>query len=118
METLLYHRTSSPAGLLFLAASPKGLVRLEFEARIQKLNPNKFQLQESAPAIAPYLRELSEYFAGHLRDFSFPLDLRWNRLPARLLAGTPKNSLRRNAQLPRHRPRHQAPASLPRRRHG
>jgi O-6-methylguanine DNA methyltransferase len=76
METLLYHRTPSPAGPLFLAASPKGLVRLEFEARIQKLNPNKFQLDESAPAIAPYLRELNEYFAGHLRDFSFPLDLR------------------------------------------
>ncbi len=76
METLFYVRMPSPVGPLFLAASTKGLVRLEFEGRVQKLNSRKIQLQESAPALAPYLRELHEYFAGKHRQFSFPLDLR------------------------------------------
>ncbi len=64
METLFYVRTSSPVGPLFLAASTKGLVRLEFEARMQKLNPDSTQLHESKSALAPYLRELNEYFRG------------------------------------------------------
>jgi O-6-methylguanine DNA methyltransferase len=76
MEILFYVRTPSPVGPLFLAASTKGLVRLEFEARVQKLNPDSIQLHESEPALAPYLRELNEYFAGERRQFSFQLDLR------------------------------------------
>jgi O-6-methylguanine DNA methyltransferase len=76
METLFYLRTPSLVGPLFLAASTKGLVRLEFEARTQKLNPAAIELHESKPALAPYLRELNEYFAGGRREFSLPLDLR------------------------------------------
>jgi methylated-DNA-[protein]-cysteine S-methyltransferase len=76
METLLCFRTPSPVGALFLAASTKGLVRLEFEARVQKLNPDATQLRESKPALAPYVRELNDYFAGERREFSLPLDLR------------------------------------------
>jgi O-6-methylguanine DNA methyltransferase len=76
METLFYVRTSSPVGPLFLAASTKGLVRLEFEARMMKLNPGATQLRESKPVLAPYLRELNDYFAGKRREFSLPLDLR------------------------------------------
>ena len=76
METLFYLRTPSPVGPLFLAASAKGLVRLEFEARMQKVNPGTTQLHESKAALAPYLRELKEYFAGERREFSCPLDLR------------------------------------------
>ena len=76
METLSYVRTSSPVGPLFLAASRKGLVRLEFEGRLLKMNPNTTQLHESRPVLAPYLRELDGYFAGEWREFSFPLDLR------------------------------------------
>jgi O-6-methylguanine DNA methyltransferase len=76
VETLFYVHTSSPVGPLFLAASAKGLLRLEFEARMQKLNPGATQLRESKSALVPYLRELDEYFAGERREFSFPLDLR------------------------------------------
>jgi methylated-DNA-[protein]-cysteine S-methyltransferase len=76
METLFYFRAPSPAGPLFLAASSKGLVRLEFEGRMQKLNPSAIQLQESKTALTPYLGELNDYFAGELREFSVPLDLR------------------------------------------
>ena len=76
METLTFFLAPSPVGPLFLAASAKGLVRLEFEARVQKLNPSTIELQESKAVLAPYLRELDEYFAGKRRKFSFPLDLR------------------------------------------
>jgi O-6-methylguanine DNA methyltransferase len=76
METLFFFRTPSSVGPLFLAVSTKGLVRLEFEGRKQKLNPAKIQLQESKSALAPYLRELDEYFAGQRPEFSFSLDLR------------------------------------------
>jgi O-6-methylguanine DNA methyltransferase len=76
METLFCFRTSSPVGPLFLAASPKGLVRLEFEARAQPLNPKNIQLQESRKVLAPHLDQLNEYFAGQRREFSIPLDLR------------------------------------------
>ncbi|MGA7292482.1 MAG: methylated-DNA--[protein]-cysteine S-methyltransferase [Terriglobales bacterium] len=75
MEILSFLRTASPVGQLFLAASPNGLVRLEFEDRVQKL-PATIQFRESKPALAPYLAELNEYFAGERREFSFPLDLR------------------------------------------
>ena len=76
METLFTLRASSPVGPLFLAASAKGLIRLEFEGRVQGLNPKTIRLQNSDEAFAPYLRELEEYFSGRRRVFSFPLDLR------------------------------------------
>jgi O-6-methylguanine DNA methyltransferase len=76
MDTLSYFRTASPVGPLFLAASSRGLVRLEFEGRVQKIDSDEVQLRESKTALAPYLRELDEYFSGSRRAFSFPLDLR------------------------------------------
>jgi methylated-DNA-[protein]-cysteine S-methyltransferase len=76
METLFFHRTPSFAGPLFLAATEKGLLRLEFEGRKMRLNERQFGLRESKQALAPYLRELDEYFAGDRREFSMPLDLR------------------------------------------
>jgi O-6-methylguanine DNA methyltransferase len=76
METMFFFRAPSPAGPLFLAASEKGLVRLEFEARVQKLDTKTIELRESEKHLAPYLQELDEYFAGERREFSMPLDLR------------------------------------------
>jgi O-6-methylguanine DNA methyltransferase len=76
VEILFYRRSQSPVGPLFLAASNKGLVRLEFDARVQKLDGKKFVLQESETMLAPYVSELNEYFAGTRHNFSFPLDLR------------------------------------------
>jgi len=76
METWYGARMSSPAGELFLAASSKGLLRLEFEGRVQKFDSKTIALQESRPALAPCIRELNEYFAGTRRAFTVPLDLR------------------------------------------
>jgi O-6-methylguanine DNA methyltransferase len=91
METLRYTLFSSPIGGLFLAASQKGLVALEFDARLpgqQTIRPNPRNLREEgdsqktisfdecAAAMCVYTEQLEEYFSGSRRDFTFPLDLR------------------------------------------
>jgi O-6-methylguanine DNA methyltransferase len=87
-EILHSTTTISTIGPLFLAASSRGLVALEFDARLPgqqsiRLNPrdlrdekNGFTFEESARAMSSYVSELEEYFAGERREFSFPLDLR------------------------------------------
>jgi O-6-methylguanine DNA methyltransferase len=88
MEVLHSTILNAPIGPLFLAASPTGLVALEFDARLpgqQTIRPNprdlraerqRITFEESADAMVPYVRELEEYFGGHRRAFTFPLDLR------------------------------------------
>ncbi len=71
MERLVECRIESPAGPLLLAASPRGLVALEFAGRSRRV-PGV----QSPEALADYIRELEEYFAGQRRQFTFPLDLR------------------------------------------
>jgi methylated-DNA-[protein]-cysteine S-methyltransferase len=94
MQTLHSTTFSSPVGPLFLAASSRGLVALEFDARSpgqQSIRPNPRDLRREAsqPAqspnfafedypdlLRPYVEQMEEYFSGHRRDFTFPLDLR------------------------------------------
>jgi O-6-methylguanine DNA methyltransferase len=90
METFHSTTVTSPVGQLFLAASDRGLVALEFDARLpgqQTIRPNPrdlrtehghqravFELSESLMRI--YIQQLEEYFAGKRREFTFALDLR------------------------------------------
>lgn len=88
MEVLHSTMFTSPVGPLFLAASDRGLVALEFDARLpgqQTIRPNPRDLraetkalrfEESESALRPYVSELEQYFAGKRREFTFPLDLR------------------------------------------
>ncbi len=88
MEVLHSIKVNSPVGPLFLAASNRGLVALEFDARLpgqQTIRPNprdlraeskRVRFEDSERALLPYARELEEYFAGERRQFTFPLDLR------------------------------------------
>jgi O-6-methylguanine DNA methyltransferase len=88
METLHSTMFTSPVGPLFLAASNRGLVALEFDARLpgqQTIRPSPRDLraeskavhfEESARALRPYVRELEQYFAGARREFTLALDLR------------------------------------------
>jgi O-6-methylguanine DNA methyltransferase len=92
METLHCTNMDSQVGPLFLAASDRGLVALEFDARLpgqQSVRPNprdlreekreegkNFVLEDAPRRMQPYAIELEEYFAGKRREFSFPLDLR------------------------------------------
>lgn len=91
METLYYAPIDSPIGPLNLGVSEKGLVALEFDRKNFPPTKNKqVDWQKSVEKTAPYARELSEYFAGKRRAFTFPLDLRgtpfqkqcWNALLA------------------------------------
>jgi O-6-methylguanine DNA methyltransferase len=88
MEYLDYVVFNSPVGPLFLAASEKGLVALEFDTRLpgqQTIRPNPRHLREEKKAFAfedsprrmrPYVAELKEYFLAKRREFTSPLDLR------------------------------------------
>ena len=88
METLHSTLVTSQVGPLFLAASARGLVALEFDQRLpgqQTIRPNprdlraesqKIRFEDSAHELGAYVRELEEYFAGTRRAFDFPLDLR------------------------------------------
>jgi O-6-methylguanine DNA methyltransferase len=88
METLHTTTIVSPIGRLFLVASSRGLVALEFDVRLpgqQSIRPNPrllreetngFILEDSLQRMRPYVTELEEYFAGNRREFTFPLDLR------------------------------------------
>ena len=77
METLYYAKIHSPIGPLNLAVSEIGLVALEFDrGSFPPTKDKKISWEESPQKIEPYARELSEYFAGKRRDFSFSLDLR------------------------------------------
>jgi O-6-methylguanine DNA methyltransferase len=93
METLHSTTLTSPVGPLFLAASERGLVALEFDARLPgqpTIRPNPrdlraerkpaqgqgFRLEESGRAMRPYAQQLEEYFAGERREFTVALDLR------------------------------------------
>jgi len=93
METLHSTTVISTVGPLFLAASTRGLMALEFDVRLpgqQTIRPNprdlreerihrrakKVEFQESRDAMRTYVQQLDEYFAGERREFSFALDLR------------------------------------------
>lgn len=87
METLYSTTFCSSVGPLFLAASGRGLVALEFDARLpgqQTIRPNprdlraesSIQFAESAVKLSRYTTDLEQYFSGHRRHFTFPLDLR------------------------------------------
>lgn len=94
METIHSTIVTSSVGPLFLAASYKGLVAVEFDVRtpgqqsirpnprdlrreaIRRAQPVKFAFQEAPDFLHPYAKQLDEYFSGQRREFSFPLDLR------------------------------------------
>jgi len=100
MEILRCTKFESPVGPLFLAASDKGLIALEFDARLpgqQTIRPNPrdvraersrdgadsgkrgknaIQLVASGAEMRLYCQQLEEYFAGERKQFEFPLDLR------------------------------------------
>jgi len=76
-----YTTIDSPVGLLLLAATPKGLVRVAYDsedhdrvlyALSQRLSPRVLRAPRRLDAAA---RELDEYFSGQRRVFDLPLDL-------------------------------------------
>jgi O-6-methylguanine DNA methyltransferase len=85
---VLIHYTNfdSPVGPLLLAASPKGLVLLEFsghrkqpsgmpETQLRRRANAQSNAVESTEKLTPYLDQLRQYLAGERREFTVPLDL-------------------------------------------
>lgn len=78
MEACYYSRYDSLAGPLLIGVSDRGLLALEF-ARGHDLPAFKdkhIRWEFSDNKTKPYACELTEYFAGKRREFTFPLDLR------------------------------------------
>jgi len=86
MPTLYSATLKSPIGPLFLAASDKGLLALEFDFKPEGKGSLRRSLrqqdggdeiiwQKSTERMSPYRTELEEYFAGQRKQFDFPLDL-------------------------------------------
>lgn len=78
-EILYLTHYDSPLGKYTLLNSERGLVGLRTEPRmavwlLQK--KNAFQIQDDAGCRDRVIAELDAYFAGELRQFSVPLDLR------------------------------------------
>jgi len=121
METLHSATVMSPVGPLFLAASDRGLVALEFDARLpgqQTIRPNPRDLRAEHShrkakevefgacddAMRTYVQQLKEYFAGERREFRFELDLRgteFQRTCWRALLAIPYGQTRSYADIAR-----------------
>jgi methylated-DNA-[protein]-cysteine S-methyltransferase len=80
-----YSTADSPVGMLLLAATPAGLVRVAFasedhdqvlEALGRKLSPRILRAPKRLDAV---MREIDEYFAKTRRAFEVPLDLSLSR---------------------------------------
>jgi O-6-methylguanine DNA methyltransferase len=77
VETIHYSRYDSLAGSLVFGVSERGLIALEFDrGRLPSGKDKNVHWEFSDEKTRPYTRELTEYFAGKRRQFSFPLDLR------------------------------------------
>jgi methylated-DNA-[protein]-cysteine S-methyltransferase len=77
-----YRTVDSPVGALLVAATPEGVVRLAFEgeghdavlaALADRVSP---RVLRAPRRLDPAARQLDEYFAGRLRHFDVPVDLR------------------------------------------
>lgn len=79
-QAIISTTLATPIGKLFVAASPRGLRRIEFPGRrngaaargAKAATPDS---REARRHLAGALRQLREYFAGRRNSFSVPLDM-------------------------------------------
>ena len=84
MHKLAYQIIASPVGDLIIGASEAGCCLVEYTDRgsldaVKKRIERRYKgvLVESENALLSFVRnELDQFFAGHLRIFTFPLDLK------------------------------------------
>jgi methylated-DNA-[protein]-cysteine S-methyltransferase len=81
-ETVAYTVFKNPIGLTGLAATKKGLIRLEnkvpSENAFEKILVDElgFQINKNPNYFNVLIEQFHSYFTGQLRSFQFPLDLR------------------------------------------
>ncbi|MEO6125541.1 MAG: methylated-DNA--[protein]-cysteine S-methyltransferase [Ilumatobacteraceae bacterium] len=77
-----YRTVESPVGMLLLAATPEGVVRVAFESEgldavLEQLAADVSpRILNSAKRLDDTARELDEYFAGRRREFDVTIDFR------------------------------------------
>lgn len=74
-NTLHICTTSSPLGLLTLAASDKGLAGVWFDGQKHEPNGAGWHTAADHPVLERAAQQLAEYFGGQRRDFDLALDL-------------------------------------------
>jgi methylated-DNA-[protein]-cysteine S-methyltransferase len=74
-EAIFYSRIQSPLGRLLLAATERGLYRVQFDASVPPATNTAVWI-ESVDKLRECERQLRAYFCGELRDFNLAVDLR------------------------------------------
>jgi O-6-methylguanine DNA methyltransferase len=74
-EKIFYSVMHSPVGSLLLAATEKGIYRLQFSSPASVAQSDQVWI-ESRDHLRTCEEQLTAYFRGELRQFSLPLDLR------------------------------------------
>jgi O-6-methylguanine DNA methyltransferase len=105
-ETLFLDHYQSPLGTYLLGSSKKGVVCVKTEERskayLSRWQRERIDLKEDAEHNLRLISELDAYFAGKLREFTIPLDLRgtsFQRQVWDLLCGIPWGETRSYAQI-------------------
>ncbi len=71
-KTIAAARVKTPIGTLGVAATPRGLCRVEFDGR--RIRPAR-GAAEARAHLAAAVKQLQEYFSGRRKIFDVPLDL-------------------------------------------
>lgn len=74
VRKIFYSRMNSPVGLLFLAATEKGLYRVQFGSSLPTAASDEVWIEDGSK-LARCEKELQAYFRRELREFTLPLDL-------------------------------------------
>jgi epoxyqueuosine reductase len=77
-----YSELRSPIGPLLVAATSKGICRIQFGTQIVAVDREEEWI-ERAEEVAECKDQLQRYFSGELRDFSLRLDLRGTEFQVR-----------------------------------
>jgi methylated-DNA-[protein]-cysteine S-methyltransferase len=74
-RTVFFSVVDSPVGPLLIAVTEEGLRLLQFHrGKLPRPGPDEIWV-ESGERVRPYEQQISAYFRGELREFTFPLDL-------------------------------------------
>ena len=106
LETFFLTRYQSPVGTYVLASSLRGVVLVKSEnqmmTRLDRWKRDDIKIQDGNRHNREVAAELDAYFAGNLRQFGVPLDLRgtdFQRQVWQLLQGIPYGETRSYGQI-------------------
>ena len=102
LADVAYAIVESPVGALMAAVTPRGVLRLGYDADwlerflaeiADRISPRIVEEPSMSGMLDPLRRQLDEYFEGRRRKFDLPLDWRLSR-------GFGRRVLRRTARIP------------------